>query len=46
MQYTVEKLTGNKVKITFNVLAADFEVAVEKAYVKNRGRISAAIVEP
>ncbi|MEA4997955.1 MAG: trigger factor [Candidatus Limiplasma sp.] len=40
MQYTVEKLTGNKVKITFNVLAADFEVAVEKAYVKNRGRIN------
>ena len=40
MQYTVEKLSGNKVKITFTVLAADFELAVDKAYSKNRGRVN------
>ena len=40
MEYTVEKLSGNKVKISFKAPAADFEVAVDKAYLKNRGRIN------
>ncbi len=40
MHYTVEKLTGNKVKITFNVPTADFETSVEKAYLKNRGSVN------
>ena len=40
MEYTVEKRTGNKVKISFVVPAVDFEAAVEKAYLKNRGRVN------
>ena len=40
MEFTVEKRTGNKVKISFSVPAADFETAVDKAYLKNRGRIN------
>lgn len=40
MEHTIEKLTGNKVKISFKVPAADFEQAIEKAYVKTRGQIA------
>ena len=40
MEHTVEKLSSNKVKITFNVPAADFEEAVQKAYLKARGNIN------
>ena len=40
MEHTIEKLSGNKVKISFNVPAADFEQAIEKAYVKTRGQIA------
>ena len=40
MEHTVEKLSGNKVKISFKAPAADFEEAVEKAYPKMRGQIS------
>lgn len=40
MEYTVEKLSGNKVKISFKASAADFESALEKAYLKNRGRMN------
>ncbi len=40
MEYSVEKLSGNKVKITFTAPAADFEEAVQKAYLKVRGQIS------
>ncbi len=40
MEYTVEKLSGNKVKIAFKAPAADFEQAVGKAYLKNRNRIA------
>ena len=40
MQHTVEKISGNKVKITFQVTAAEFDAAAEKAYLKNRGRIN------
>lgn len=40
MEHTVEKLSSNKVKISFKAPAADFEQAIEKAYVKMRGQIS------
>ena len=40
MEHTVEKLSGNKVKISLKAPAADFEEAVEKAYLKMRGQIS------
>lgn len=36
MEHTVEKLSSNKVKISFKAPAADFEEAVEKAYLKMR----------
>ena len=39
MEHTIEKLSGNKVKIAFKVPAADFEQAIEKAYIKLRGQI-------
>ncbi|MBQ7867899.1 MAG: trigger factor [Clostridia bacterium] len=39
MEHTIEKLSGNKVKIAFKVPAADFEQAIEKAYLKARGQI-------
>lgn len=40
MEHTLEKLSGNKVKIDFKVDAADFEAAIEKAYHKLRGQIA------
>ena len=40
MSTTVEKLTSNQVKLTFDIEAAAFEEAVQKAYIKNRGRIN------
>lgn len=40
MEHTVEKLSGNKVKISFKVPSASFEEAIEKAYQKMRGRIN------
>ncbi len=40
MEHTVEKLSGNKVKISFKAPADDFEQAIEKAYLKTRGQIS------
>lgn len=40
MEHTVEKLSGNKVKISFKAPASSFEEAVEKAYIKMRGRIN------
>ena len=40
MQYTVEKQSGNQIKITFTASADEFEAAVGKAYLKNRGRIN------
>ena len=40
MEHTVEKISGNKVKISFNVPAGDFDKAIEKAYLKLRGQIS------
>lgn len=40
MQHSVEKLSGNKVKISFTVPAASFDEATEKAYHKMRGRLN------
>ena len=40
MSVTVEKLEGNMAKLTFECEASEFEKAVEKAYQKNKGRIS------
>ena len=40
MEHTVEKLSGNKVKLSFKVPAADFAQAIEKAYVKMRGQVA------
>lgn len=40
MEHTVEKISGNKVKISFKAPAADFEHAIEKAYLKMRGQIN------
>ncbi len=40
MGYTLEKLEGNKIKLTFDVPADTFEAAVQKAYLANRGSIA------
>ncbi len=39
MASTVEKISSNQVKITFDVPAAEFDAAVQKAYLKMRGRV-------
>lgn len=40
MEHTVEKLSSNKVKISFKAPAADFDKAIEKAYLKLRSQIA------
>ncbi len=40
MNHTVEKLNGNKVKISFQIPAEAFDEAMQKSYLKNRGRIN------
>lgn len=40
MSYTVEKISSNKVKMSFTIPAAEFDAAMDKAYLKNRGRIA------
>ena len=40
MGYTVEKISGNQVKITFEISADKFGEAVQKAYLKVRGRLN------
>lgn len=40
MEYGIEKLDGNKVKINITVEAEKFEDALQRAYLKSRGRIS------
>lgn len=40
MGYTVEKVSGNQVKIAFEIPAEKFDEAVSKAYLKVRGRIN------
>ena len=39
MSSTVEKISGNQVRIHFDVPAEAFEAAIQKAYLKMRGRI-------
>ena len=40
MGYTVEKISGNQVKIAFEIAAEQFDEAMQKAYLKMRGRVS------
>ena len=40
MGYTVEKVSGNQVKIAFEIPAEKFDEAVSKAYLKIRGRVN------
>lgn len=40
MAYTTEKISGNQMKLSFTVPTATFAEAVEKAYLKMRGRIN------
>ena len=40
MSHTYEKVSGNKAKLTFTVPAEQFDEAMQKAYLKLRGRIS------
>ena len=40
MSYTVEKIASNKVKLTFTESAEAFEAAMQKAYLKTRGKIN------
>lgn len=40
MEFKTEKLANSKVKFSFTVPAADFEEAVQKAYLKNRSKIA------
>ena len=40
MSYTVEKISNNKVKLTFTVPAEEFAASTQKAYLKMRGRVN------
>ena len=40
MGYTVEKISGNQVKIAFEIASEKFDEAVQKAYLKVRGRVN------
>ena len=40
MSHSVEKLSSNKVKISFQMPAEQFDEAMQKAYLKARGRIN------
>ena len=40
MEHSVEKLSSNKVKISFKATAAEFEDALQQAYMKLRGQIN------
>ena len=39
MASTVEKVSSNQVKLTFEVPAAEFDAALQKAYLRMRGRV-------
>ncbi len=39
MSSTVEKISGNQVRIHFEIPAEEFDAAIQKAYLKNRGKI-------
>ena len=38
--YTVEKISGNQVKIAFEIASEKFDEAVQKAYLKVRGKVN------
>lgn len=40
MGYTVEKISGNQVKIAFEIASEKFDEAVQKAYLKVRGKVN------
>ena len=40
MSATYEKVSSNKAKLSFTVPAEQFEAAMQKAYLKNRGKIN------
>ena len=40
MSHTYEKVSGNKAKLTFTIPAEQFDEAMQKAYLKMRGRIN------
>ncbi len=40
MSHTYEKVSGNKAKLTFTIPAEQFDEAMQKAYLKLRGRIN------
>ena len=40
MSYTVEKISGNQVKIAFEIASEKFDDAVAKAYLKVRGKVN------
>ncbi len=40
MAYTAEKLSGNKVKLSFSLPAETFDEAMQQAYLKTRGKIN------
>ena len=40
MSTTVEKISSNKVKLSFDIDAAKFDEAMEKAYIKVRGQVN------
>ncbi|MBE5783900.1 MAG: trigger factor [Clostridiales bacterium] len=40
MSYTVEKISGNQVKIAFEIASEKFDEAVAKAYLKVRGKVN------
>lgn len=40
MSTTVEKISSNKVKLSFDIYAAQFDAAMDKAYIKVRGQVT------
>ncbi len=40
MSTTVEKISSNKVKLSFDIDAAQFDAAMDKAYIKVRGQVT------
>ncbi|MCI7737607.1 MAG: trigger factor [Clostridiales bacterium] len=40
MSTTVEKISSNKVKLSFDIDAAQFDAAMDKAYIKVRGQVN------
>ena len=40
MAYTTEKISGNQVRFDFTIPAEQFDAAMQKAYLQQRGRIN------